>query len=77
MVLTFCRKNKNFYEKFSKEDSFVYPSDNEVIAQYTIIETIDRPIVGDVVRVKGNMYKLFHTMVDYDKKEIFAVVEEF
>ena len=77
MVLTFCKKNKKFYEEFSKEDSFIYPSDDEVIAQYTITEAIDRPIVGDVVRVKGNMYKVFHTMADYDKKEIFAVVESF
>ena len=77
MVLTFCKKNKDFYEKFSKEDSFIYPSDDEVLARYTIMEAVERPVVGEMIYVKGNMYKVFHTMVDYDKKEIFTVVEKF
>ena len=76
MVLTFCKKSE-FYERFSREDSFIYPTDEEVIARYTIMEIIDRPIIGDLVKVRGHMYKVFHTMVDYDKKEVFAVVDDF
>lgn len=76
MILTFCEKNKDFYEESDKENSFIYPSYSEVIAHYAIMEAIDRPIVGDLVKVRGTMYKVFHTMVDYDGKEIFAVVEK-
>lgn len=75
MILTFCEKNE-FYERYSKEDSFIYPSDDEVIARYTIMDAIDRPIVGDLVKVRGDIYKVFHMMVDYDGKEIFVVVDK-
>lgn len=74
MVLTFCKK-QDFYKRYDKENSFIYPSDDEVIARYTIMDVIDRPVVGDLVRVRGDMYKVFHMMVDYDNKEIFAVVD--
>lgn len=77
MILTFCEKNEDFYERYNKKDSFIYPSDEDVIARYTVTDAIDRPVVGDLVKVRGSMYKIFHTMVDYDRKEAFAVVETF
>lgn len=77
MVLTFCKKNEEKYKRFEMTigDNFIYPSDDDIIAQYRIMEAIDRPIVGDIVKVKGGFYKVCHTTVDYDLKEIFAVVE--
>ena len=76
MMLTFCKKNEEFYEKYDKEYSFVYPSDEDIIAEYTIMEAIDRPIVGDLVKVRGSFYKVYRTMVDYDMKTVFAVIND-
>lgn len=77
MVLTFFKKNKEFYERFNEEDSFVCHSNNEIIAQYTIADTIDSPVVGEMIRVEDNIYKVFSTIVNYEKKEMSVVVEEF
>ena len=77
MVLTFFKKNKDFYEKFNKKDGFVCYSNNETIAQYTIADTIDSPVVGEMIRVEDNIYKVFSTIVNYEKKEMSVVVEEF
>lgn len=77
MVLAFYKKNEEFYKKHSKEDCFLYPSDRDMIAEYTIMEAIDKPLIGDLVTIKGGIYKVFQMMTDYDEKTVFAIVEVF
>lgn len=76
MIITFCKKNEEFYKEYNEYDDFIYPSEKEIIAQYTSIDIIDRPCVGDSVRVKGEIYKVFKILADYDRKEIIVVVEK-
>mgnify|MGYP003294988471 CR=1 FL=1 len=73
MILGFYRKNK-LWDK--KDVDFVYPRDDELICSYSTYETFDRPFVGDLVILGERLYKVFKTMVDYDNKEIYIIVEE-
>ena len=77
MVLAFYKKDEEFYKKHSKEDCFLYPSERDMIAEYTIMEAIDKPSIGDLVMIKGGIYKVFQTMMNYDEKTALAIVEVF
>mgnify|MGYP003329632311 CR=1 FL=1 len=44
MIITFCKKNEEFYEKYNEYGDFIYPSDKEIIAQYTSIDIIDSKV---------------------------------
>lgn len=73
MILSFYNKN----ELWDKEDiDFVYPNEDEVIVHYVGTDVFDRPFVGDTVILRGELYKVFKTTVDYTKKEIYVIVEK-
>ena len=73
MMLSFYNKNK----LWDREDiDFVRPNEDEVIRHYSGIEFFDRPFIGDTVIIRGELYKVFNTIVDYDQKELYAIVEK-
>ena len=73
MILSFCTKNK----LWDRENiDFVYPNEDEIIRSYSGIEFFDRPFIGDTVILRGELYKVFNTIVDYDQKELYAIVEK-
>ena len=73
MVLSFYNKNK----LWDREDiDFVYPTEDEAIYHYIGTDVFDRPFVGDIVILGGELYKVFKTAVDYRQKEIYIIVEK-
>jgi hypothetical protein len=54
---------------------FVYPREDEAICHYHGTDFFDRPFVGDLVILRGTLYKVFKTVVDYSQKEIYVIVE--
>lgn len=72
MILSFYNKN----ELWDKEDiDFVYPNEDENIVHYVGTDIFDRPFVGDIVVLRGELYKVFKTIVDYSRKEIYIIVD--
>ena len=64
-------------ELWDREDiDFVYPFDHELICSYSSIEVFDRPFIGDIVVLGSGLYKVFKTVADYVRKEIYIIVEE-
>ena len=65
MILSFYNKNKLWDRK---DIDFVYPREDEAICHYAGIDVFDRPFVGDIVILRGELYKVFKTTVDYGQK---------
>ena len=73
MILSFYNKN----ELWDREDiDFICPHESELIRSYTSDDVFDRPFVGDIVVLDKGLYKVFKTVADYVKKEIYIIVEE-
>lgn len=72
MILSFYNKNK----LWGREDiDFAYPTEDDLIRSYASTEVFDRPFVGDIV-ILDDLYKVFKTVADYNKKEIYVIVEK-
>lgn len=73
MMLGFYNKSK-LWDREGVD--FVHPSEKNLIRHYSGIEFFDRPFIGDTVIIRSELYKVFNTIVDYDQKELYAIVEK-
>lgn len=72
MILSFYKKN----EVWDREDiDFVFPHENDLIKSYSSNDVFDKPSVGDTI-ILDDLYKVFKTVADYKRKEIYVIVEK-
>lgn len=77
MLIAFCKKSK-LYDRENVD--LVFPADisldkGDCIGQYSTIDS-EKPSKGDLVIVKNNLYRVFSTAIDFDRKILYAIVEE-